>query len=189
MPNSRRSKVEVVDEEQYSAGEEQYSTGQNLGPQEAAEKVLITDKPKPYSAASFKENVPVRLPSGHWVVLRPVSLGSLTRSGRIPNPLLPAAFRIAKMASVQPPVAAEADAMGEDNLESALASYFETVDVMTVAAVAQPPLVLKEEEEDDTCVWVGRLNDADKATILDYTQMSVSFLTQFREQYASEFGG
>lgn len=145
----------------------------------------VNEEAKPLeitSAASFKKEQLLPLPSGRVVAIRQVSLPSLAQSGRIPNPLLAAAFRIAE-GKTDPPGDGEDDEDKKETPEDLLLArkqYYEAQDALVIAVVAKPQLVLKESDEGNDTVWVGRLTETDKKYVLVYAQSSEAMLDSFR---------
>jgi hypothetical protein len=139
--------------------------------------------------AAFKQEAVVRLPTGVWMQIRRVSLSSITRTDKIPDDLKVAALRIAE-GNYAPPMPAEG-APSEDGeaAEEANVRHYAAFDALVAAIVVSPKIVLQEEAEDEESLWVGRLIDVDKRSILDYTTSTVAYLDELRGQFEAEMAG
>ena len=140
-----------------------------------------TIQPKAASpASSFKATEYVPIDGGaRWVKIRRVDLTTLVRGGKIPNPLLTAAYKIAE-GKDESPLPDEEQTEEEEGL--AKDAHYAALDVMAQAVVLEPTLVLTEEEETDDAVWVGRIVPADKRNLLLFAWAEAKHLEPFRRR-------
>lgn len=135
------------------------------------------------SAQDFRKTWPVQLSSGRWVEIRQISLTSLVSSGRIPNPLMATAYKIAEQGTEEVPE--EEDDTSEGKLKSHQ-DYHQALDAMVVALVLSPKFCVSwDDEEKENAIWVGHLTDYDKRAILQFSQAGTEFLDSFRKRAAS----
>jgi hypothetical protein len=130
----------------------------------------------PTSVADFKRTHLVVLPSKLCVTLRRLDLYSLIQSGKIPNPLVAAAYRFVDGAS---PSISDKEYTPEEELEHKRDQDLAR-DAMVVALVESPKLVLEEKDEAQDTVWVGRLVSYDKTMIIQLSQTDIGTLANFR---------
>lgn len=118
----------------------------------------------------------VTLPSGIVVMIHKVSMSALVKSGKVPNALVPMAYKY-----VEGKHREGIDEKNDVEKSEILREIDDTLDAMVQATVEWPKIVLKEEEEKgEDVLWVGRLSDYDKSFILQLAQASLATLEQFR---------
>ncbi len=150
-----------------------------VGENDSVEQATI--QPKAASpASSFKATEYVPIDGGaRWVKIRRVDLTTLVRGGKIPNPLLTAAYKIAEGDDGAPKPDEE---QTDEEADLAKDAHYAALDVMAQAVVLEPTLVLTEEEETDDNVWVGRIAPADKRVLLMFAWLEVKHLDNFRRR-------
>jgi hypothetical protein len=127
------------------------------------------------SPDDFKRPHPVELASGLSVLIQRVSLYSLVRSGRVPNPLVSAAF-----AYIEGTLTDKIEEKTEEERTKLNSEYADVRDALVMAIVLDPPLVATWDEETRVNLWVGRIDDRDKDTLIKLAQQPISVLAQFR---------
>ncbi len=180
-------KADTVDEQDYSVPQEQDTDGE-ITPVEQQEplptaSIVLPEKASP--AASFRRGEIVPVDSGRmWVEVRRLSLMSLVRSGRIPDPLMTAAIRIVEQEDTKPPEKEEEET--EEDFRKATQDHYAAIDAMVIAVVKDPVLVmsLEEEEANPDVVWVGRIPEVDRRNLLVASYVEIGNLNSFRNQYA-----
>lgn len=188
MAEKKKVQEEVVVEDR--SGEEDLGTDE-IGevPAEAImprKVVEIPARPSPASALRRSEMWPIG--DGMWVKVRRVDLESLLRSaGRIPNPLLPQAYRVIR--GGEEPLPAEYET--EEDAAEAKNEYKQALDALVVAIVAEPKVVLttEEEEADAEALWVGHLDRSTKHLLIQVAEAELSALDSFRSDLASTYVG
>lgn len=159
----------------------------------AASRSNLGGLKKASSVSDFKKKNqdPVELPSGHYIVLKNTSMAGFLQGGNIPNGLM----KIVQTAIAQqkgeggPSVDEEVAGLMSD--PEKLTEVFETVDAFVCAVAVEPRVHPKPEDEDDRddeLLYVDELELEDKMFIFSRAMGSTEKLEQFREESAKPVG-
>jgi len=137
-------------------------------PDEAAPPVVYA------TAASYRKGVEIPLANGEWVRLRPRSLMTMVRTGKLPNSLIGAARRmLTNQGRATNPNAPQDPQVARESLE--LQDYLITQLVSSMKFVMSDP-----DDCDDDEVSVAEMFEGDKNLIVAFAMQGQKALADFR---------
>lgn len=135
------------------------------------------------SPADFKGGK-IRLSSGLVVEIKRAKLLSLAVAGKIPNPLISVAVKVANgddLVSADEKEGKTPQQVRDAEAEAAIEQE-KLVDVVVCCVLVSPKVVLTEEEETEDNIWVGSLDGNDKYEIFKWSQAGAALWATFRIQ-------
>lgn len=123
-----------------------------------------------------------RLSSGLVVELRRAKLLSLAAAGKIPNPLISVAVKVAKGSELVTDDEKEGKTPAEIKKAEAdaIIEQEKLIDIVVCNVLVSPKVVLTEEEETDDNIWVGSLDALDKYEVFQWSQAGAALWAKFR---------